>query len=77
MEIKWLNVWSETVDRMIYNTVAKQKKEQPAICGIMIWTTSHVIPYQLRDVYSICKCYWNVATVIHRLLFSVEIQCYY
>ena len=24
-----------------------------------------------------CILYWNVATVIHRLLFSVEIQCHY
>jgi hypothetical protein len=36
---------------MIHNTMAKQKKEQPAIWGIMIGSTAPVISYQLRDVY--------------------------
>jgi len=23
---------------------------------------SNIISYQLRDIFSICRCYWNVAT---------------
>jgi hypothetical protein len=29
---------------------------------IMIGTTSSEISYQLRDIYSICRCCWKVAT---------------
>ena len=28
----------------------------------MIGTTSSGISYQLRHVYTMCRCYWNVAT---------------
>jgi hypothetical protein len=27
----------------------------------MIVTTSSGILYQLRDIYSICRCFWNIA----------------
>jgi hypothetical protein len=29
---------------------------------ILIGTTSSGISYHLRDIYSICRCCWNVAT---------------
>ena len=34
----------------------------PLIKEILIGTTSSGISYQLRDIYSICRCCWNVAT---------------
>jgi hypothetical protein len=33
-----------------------------SIKEILIGTTSSGISYQLRDIYSICRCCWNVAT---------------
>ena len=36
--------------------------------GILIGTTSSGISDQLRDIYSTCRCYWNVAT--HSFLFG-------
>ena len=33
-----------------------------SIKQILIGTTSSGISYQLRDIYSICRCCWNVAT---------------
>ena len=37
-------------------------QQQPTIKEILIGTTSSGISYQLRDIYSICRCCWNVAT---------------
>jgi hypothetical protein len=36
--------------------------DRSAIKEILIGTTSSGIAYQLRDIYSICRCWWNVAT---------------
>jgi hypothetical protein len=33
-----------------------------SIKEILIGTTSSGISYQLREIYSICRCCWNVAT---------------
>jgi hypothetical protein len=35
---------------------------EPSIKDIMIGTTSSEISYQPRDIYSIYRCSWNVAT---------------
>jgi hypothetical protein len=35
---------------------------QPSIKEILIGTTTSGISYQLREIYSICMCCWNVAT---------------
>jgi hypothetical protein len=35
---------------------------EPSIKKDLIGTTSSGISYQLRDIYSICRCCWNVAT---------------
>ena len=32
------------------------------LAAILIGTTISGISYQLRDIYSICRCCWNVAT---------------
>ena len=37
-------------------------QQQPSIKEILIGTTSSGISYQLRDIYSICRCCWIVAT---------------
>ena len=37
-------------------------QQQPSIKEIMIGTTSSGISDQLREIYSICRCSWNVAT---------------
>ena len=34
----------------------------PSIKDILIGTTNSGISYLLRDIYSICRCYWNIAS---------------
>jgi hypothetical protein len=45
-------------------TLPEHTCSPPILSGmdILIGTTSSQIQYQLRDVYSICRCCWSVAT---------------
>ena len=51
---------AQTKGTMIYETLYSKLKIDKQ--EIMIGTASFVISSQLREIYSICRCCWNVAT---------------
>jgi hypothetical protein len=50
--------------------------QQPSIMEILIGNKSSGISYQLRDVYSICRCSWNIATYNNGMFIMVKVKSY-
>ena len=60
-ERKIFEVMISTLPKRTLGSVASLLAE-PSIKEILIGTTSSGISYHLRDIYSICRCCWNVVT---------------